>query len=124
MLDVSDLQSAFDFWPWSSYEDEWRTMDECPTLSRGEVATAIREGWPDPGPYSTSDGEYREFTRREHIARIAAMVAGHHAEPIVVEEWRGEITVVDGWHRVTAAVYRGDATINAVENHNTRLRVW
>ncbi len=104
--------------PWSWYHcPEWRLVPFTPQ----EIATALNdpeleilgaessEGWTDR---SKADSQY--CNRRRHLLRIAYLVRHKDEAPIRMEEVV-KLKVYDGWHRLAAAIYRGDETIAAMK---------
>jgi hypothetical protein len=61
-----------------------------------------------------------------HVKRIAYLVAHPDPEPIViVPNIRGSFQLEDGFHRLAAAIYRHDATINiAFGGTHAQLQAW
>ena len=61
-----------------------------------------------------------------HVKRIAYLVAHPDPEPIViVPNVRGSFQLEDGWHRLAAAIYRGDAKIKVAFGGTRRqLKMW
>lgn len=106
LLEVASLAS------WSAFANPvWRGLRR--PVSRGEVARALREGRLEPRPSGRSEGRLR------HVERIAYLVAHPDPAPIGIDVGVPSLgyspawVVVDGNHRLAAALYRGDRLIRA-----------
>jgi len=103
-LEKLGAYSAFDRMIWSGQGDD--------PITREEVASAIAEGRFQKMPLDT------EGTRRDHVERIAYLVVHPARTPLELDvgiphlgchvDW----PLLDGHHRLAAAIYRGDATID------------
>lgn len=68
---------------------------------------------------------YSGQSKEYHIQRIAYLVFNPDSEPLIVEPYRNEFDVVDGFHRLAAAIYRGDPTIKVAFGGTAKqLRQW
>lgn len=86
-------------------------------FSPAEVGAAISAGRLEPASFSADGNDV--WNRSRHIERIAYLVVNGWNGPIEIDvgipvmgfsmEW----PVQDGNHRLAAAIYRGDATIQA-----------
>jgi hypothetical protein len=105
--------------PWSHYHcPEWRGVP----ITREDIEGAFRdpelevlgagtsETWTDR---TKPDNGY--CNRRRHILRIAWLVLHRDDTPIGMNSVE-KLDVYDGWHRLAAAIYRGDKTIAAIKD--------
>lgn len=91
---------------------------EVATLSVADVRQAMRSGLLQPQSYSTGE-RVKTWTKADHIARIAYLAMTGWSAPIEVDvgvpsmncwvDW----PVIDGNHRLAAAMVRGDEFIRA-----------
>ena len=108
-----DPWTPFEYYPWDLTLEQLRKVSadtwESP-LTRAEIQTAITEcdliRTPFPGG---------GWTREQHVQRVAYLVQHVDRTPILIdlgfEEDTEEWPIYDGHHRLAAAVFRGDTTI-------------
>jgi hypothetical protein len=99
------LTNPFDAAPW--FDGQGVTLEGV----RGHIEAQTLEATPYPGfSYSGTS----EWTTARHEARIAYLVENPSLTPIEVEFIDPEQAILemqDGWHRLAAALVRGDAEI-------------
>jgi hypothetical protein len=87
-------------------------------VSYKEIEKAIKINYTFPTPYSSFLDPPR-WSKNKHIGRIAYLVLNPDLTPIEIDlgiptlGYSPEWVVVDGNHRLAAAIFRGDKTINA-----------
>lgn len=54
------------------------------------------------------------WSKAQHAARIRHLAEHGWGDPIVID-WTQDVPVLDGNHRLAAALWRGDTSISAVE---------
>lgn len=110
---------------------EYPPWDGVLKITRQEVARALADQRYEPSCWTTPEDdevllpkhgfgyEFVQWTPERHVARIAYLVAHGWNEPIEVDagwrqiEYEPVNPVIDGNHRLAAAIYRGDETIIA-----------
>ena len=104
-LTVSELRSRADpFGPVNPWDDRMAP------ITVEEVRQAMRRGVQESDTFSHGPSS-REWTREDHINRIATLAAQRGDDPITLTSRGG---VNDGMHRLAAAIVRGDETMPAV----------
>lgn len=101
-LDLSIIQEHCD--PFRS--PVWHGMES--PLSRDEIAQAIKDGWTVAHPKEENIME--PHPRSYHVGRVAHLVNHGWADPIFIEPGYGWM-IQDGNHRLAAAFYKRDMTI-------------
>jgi hypothetical protein len=103
---MRELPDPFEHWPWISGGEP---------LTREEVHTAIMEGRFEaaqyPGPTYGLCGT--DWTREQHIQRVAHFVVHGWPDTILVEADAGGGLSFDGHHRIAAARYLGHTVMPA-----------
>lgn len=106
-MPLHSVSSAFEEWPWKAMSGGLLEP-----LSVCEVATALRDKCFEETPYAPCKGGW-EWSRVQHIQRIAYLVQHGWVDPVCVILFGNEVLIDDGHHRVAAAKYRGCTTIAA-----------
>lgn len=108
------IRSARD--PYKEYI--WPSPVEDGLLRRRDVAAAVQEGRLRAAPWSTwTEADASQI--RVHAERVACLVVHPATDPIEIDVGCPELgydlgtvpDVLDGFHRIAAAIYRGDKTI-------------
>ncbi len=92
------------------------------TITKNDIKIAIKYGNLEQRPRT----EFTPLTKDFHVARIAYLVAHPDPTPITIIKRRdGDFELDDGFHRLAAAIYRGDETIKAAfEGTKKQLADW
>jgi hypothetical protein len=104
--------------PWSWHHcPEWKLVPFTPqdiktALLDPELETLGAESNEIWGDRRKPNHQY--CSRRRHLLRIAYLVKHNDENPIGMEDVT-KLKIYDGWHRLAAAIYRGDETIAAVQ---------
>ena len=116
VLDLKHKKNPLEDPPWARICPNWGTKEitikeitdsfNNPRLE--ELGSGTSETWTDR---SKPDNEY--CNRDRHILRIAWLVTKKDEMPIRMSDM-SQLTIFDGWHRLCAAIVRGDETISAV----------
>ena len=85
------------------------TWFDIPPISKDAVAKAIVDGRLESTP--NDDDSPRSGFTQFHVERIAYLVVHPDLKPLRISVYTGSPELVDGNHRLAAAIYRGDETI-------------
>ena len=88
-------------------------------LTHEEVRAALEEGRLDDPARGECDSADSSWTRQRHAERVAWFALHGWDEPITLDTGR-VWPVIDGNHRLAAAVYREDPTIRVLAVHTVR----
>lgn len=102
-MPVADLRARID--PFGAV-NPWD--ERMAPITMADVRRAVRRGTSEGESFSHPSNPQREWTRQDHINRIAELVRNPSAEPINIAERGG---VHDGVHRLAAAIIHGDETL-------------
>jgi hypothetical protein len=111
VADLRMLYDPFETSPWLGIE----------AIDPDDVATAIEHE-----DFSADPCQSNEQSMAFHVSRIAYLVVHPDSNPIdVVPTNVGSFTLEDGFHRLAAAIYRGDQTIKVAFGGTRRqLNMW
>jgi hypothetical protein len=107
---LEHLPGGFDFPIWPELDTPITREEVQEAVTCGRYVDSPAMIWPE----RLTDGSTINLPPREvHIRRVAYFVTHGWSDPIVLNAQPGYWPVLDGNHRLTAAHFRGDMTIEA-----------